>query len=385
MSLKMADSSIEIGMIIYPVSLLMIYGCRFVFIGFNAIIVKNQTIGRQLMHYLPLAKCLSNLPARLLVGATMLIGMTFCAPVNAQDYPSRSITMVMPYPAGGPGDTITRLFATTMQKTLGQTIVVDNPSGAGGSIGTAKVARSAADGYTLLMTHISHATNVLMIKNLSYSPVDDFEPIGLSTVGPMVVTSRKDFPPKDAKEFVQYVKANSAKVTMGHAGIGSASHLCALKFSDALDVKLDLIPYKGAAPALNDLMGGQFDIMCDQTTSTIPAIESGRIKPYAVAGTKRLTSLPNLPALSEAGLDNFEISIWFGLYAPKGTPKPIIEKLTLALQAAVQDPEVKAKLDSIGTAPVSPNLAVPDKLRAHLKSEIDTLGPLLTKAGVSAN
>lgn len=317
--------------------------------------------------------------------ATTLLLTAGLSTAAAQDYPNRNITMVMPYAAGGPGDTITRLFATAMSKQLGQQIIVDNPSGAGGSIGTAKVARSAPDGYTLLMIHISHATNVLMIKNLPYSPISDFEPIGLATVGPMVLTARKDFPAKDAKELVAYVKANAGKVSMGHAGIGSASHLCGLMFMDAIGTKIDMIPYKGAAPALNDLMGGQIDIMCDQTTSTIPAIQGGRIKPYAVAGTKRLPSLPDLPALSEFGVKGFDISIWFGLYAPKGTPAPIINKLSDALQKAVTDPDVIAKLDSIGTAPVTPDQAVPAKLRDHLKNEIDTLGPLLKKAGVTAN
>ncbi len=307
------------------------------------------------------------------------------SPAMAQDYPTRTITLVMPYAAGGPGDTITRLFASAMQKQLGQQVVVDNPSGAGGSIGTAKVARSAPDGYTLLMIHISHATNVLMIKNLPYDPIKDFEPVGLTTVGPMLLAARKDLPPKDARELIPYIKENSAKLSMGHAGIGSASHLCSLMFMDALGVKLTLVPYKGAAPALNDLMGGQIDLMCDQTTSTVPAISSGRVKAYAVAGTRRLTSMPDLPALSEFGVKGFDISIWFGLYAPKGTPKPIIEKLSAALMQAVQDPDVKARLESIGTAPVTPDLAVPEKLREHLKNEIETLGPLLTKAGVQAN
>ena len=323
----------------------------------------------------------ASMTSKIIAGLLVLSGMS-CA--IAQDYPSRTITMVMPYAPGGPGDTITRLFATAMQKPLGQQIIVDNPAGAGGSIGTAKVARSAPDGYTLLMIHISHATNVMMIKNLPYSPIDDFEPIGLATVGPMVLTGRKDFPPKDAKEFVAYVKANAGKLSMGHAGIGSASHLCGLMLNEALDVKIDMIPYKGAAPALNDLMGGQFDIMCDQTTSTVPAIQSGRIKPYAVAGTKRLDSMPDLPALSEVGIKGFDISIWFGLYAPKGTPKPIVDKLSAALQQAVQDPEVKAKLNSIGTSPVTVDLATPAKLATHLKNEIETLGPLLQRAGVSA-
>jgi tripartite-type tricarboxylate transporter receptor subunit TctC len=226
---------------------------------------------------------------------------------------------------------------------------------------------------------------MLMIKNLPYSPIDDFEPIGLATVGPMVVTGRKDLPTKDAKEFVAYIKGNGPKISMGHAGIGSASHLCSLMFMDALDIKVTLVPYKGAAPAINDLMGGQIDIMCDQTTSTLPAISGGRIKAYAVAGTKRLASLPDLPALTEVGVKGFDISIWFGMYAPKGTPKPIIDKLSTALAAAVVDPDVKAKLESISTSAVSPEMSVPEKLRAHLKNEVETLGPLLIKSGVTPN
>lgn len=316
--------------------------------------------------------------------AAMLLTASL-SPALAQDYPARSITMVMPYAPGGPGDTITRLFAAAMQKNLGQQIIVDNPAGASGSIGTAKVARSAPDGYTLLMTHISHATNPMMIKNLSYSPVKDFEPIGLATVGPMVVVARKDFPPANTQEFVDYVKKNQDKISMGNAGVGSASHLCSLMFMDALGVKLNAIPYKGTAPAMNDLLGGQIDILCDQTTSTVGHINGGRVKAYAVAGTKRIDPLPNLPALSEVGVKNFDLSIWFGIYAPKGTPQPVIDKLSASLAKAVQDPDVKARLESMGTASVSPDLAVPSKLQEHLKREIETLGPLLEKAGIQAN
>lgn len=319
------------------------------------------------------------------LGASLLLAAgSFSA--TAQDYPNRTITMVMPYAPGGPGDTITRLFAAAMQKNIGQQIIVDNPAGASGSIGTARVARSAPDGYTLLMTHISHATNPMMIKNLSYSPVTDFEPVGLATVGPMVVIARKDFPPANTKEFVEYVKKNQNKISMGNAGVGSASHLCSLMFMDALGVKLNTIPYKGTAPALNDLMGGQIDILCDQTTSTMSHIKEGtRVKAYAVAGNNRIDSLPDLPAISEAGVKGFDLSIWFGIYAPKGTPKPVIDKLSASLAKAVQDPDVKARLASMGTSPVSPDLAVPAKLAEHLKKEIDTLGPLLQKAGVQAN
>lgn len=305
--------------------------------------------------------------------------------VAAQDYPSRPITMVMPYAPGGPGDVITRVFAGAMQKTLGQTIVVDNTAGASGTIGTTKVAKSKADGYTLLMIHVSHATNLAMFKNLPYHPVDDFEPIGSATTGPMLVLARNEFPAKDLNEFVAYVKANPTKVSLAHAGVGSASHLCGLMLMSTLKVQLNEIPYKGTGPALNDLMGGQVDLMCDQTSGTVPAVKGGKIKAYAAAGTARLPSLPEVQAISEAGVEGFDISISFGLYAPKGTPKPALDQLSGALQKAVTDPEVRKRLEGMGISAVSAERARPDALRAHLKKEIETLGPLLVKAGVQVN
>ena len=315
--------------------------------------------------------------------ALWLAAMTFQA--WAQDFPNRAITMVMPYAAGGPGDTITRVFAGAMQKHLGQQIVVDNTSGASGSIGTAKVARSKPDGYTLLMIHVSHATNVAMYKSLPYHPVDDFEPIGRATSGPMVIVARNEFPAKNLGEFVAYVKANAAKVSLAHAGVGSASHLCGLMMMNALNVKLNEIPYKGTGPALTDLMGGQVDILCDQTSGTVPSVKTGKIKAYASAGKTRLPQLPEVPAISEAGVEGFDINISFGLYAPKGTPKPVLEQLTSALQKSVTDVEVRQRLEAMGISAVSADLARPEALRAHLKNEIDTLGGLLVKAGVKAN
>jgi tripartite-type tricarboxylate transporter receptor subunit TctC len=224
-----------------------------------------------------------------------------------------------------------------------------------------------------------------LFKNLPYHPVDDFEPIGQATEGPMVLVARKDFPPKDAKEFVAYVRANSSKISIGHAGVGSASHLCGLLFMSALQVDLIEVPYKGTAPTLNDLMGGQLDMMCDQTSTTIPAITGGKIKAYAVAGKSRLASMPDLPSLSEAGVAGFDISISFGLYAPKGTPPAVIEKLSHALQVALRDPALRARFETLGVAAVSPERGKPEALRAHLKAEIETLGPLLVKAGVQPN
>lgn len=303
----------------------------------------------------------------------------------AQDFPNRTLTMMMPYAPGGPGDTITRVFAGAMQKQLGQQIVVENTAGASGTIGTAKVARSKPDGYSLLMIHVSHATNQAMFKNLPYHPVDDFEPIGRATSGPMVIVTRNDFPAKDLNEFVSYVKANGPKISLAHAGVGSASHLCGLMMQSALNVQMNDIPYKGTGPALTDLMGGQVDVLCDQTSGTVPPVKAGKIKAYAAAGKSRLSGLPDVPAISEAGVQGLDINISFGLYAPKGTPKPVLDQLTAALQKSVSDPEVRQRLEAMGISAVTPDQARPEALRAHLKNEMDTLGNLLIKAGVKPN
>ena len=325
------------------------------------------------------------MPIRFIRTALTVLLAAAAVQATAQDFPNRAITMVMPYSAGGPGDTITRVFAGAMQKHLGQQIVVDNTAGASGSIGTAKVARAKPDGYTLLMIHVSHATNLAMYKSLPYHPVDDFEPIGRATSGPMVIVARNDFPAKNLNEFVAYLKANAAKVSLAHAGVGSASHLCGLMMMNALNVKLNEIPYKGTGPALTDLMGGQVDILCDQTSGTVPSVKGGKIKAYASAGKARLPQLPEVPAITDAGVEGFDINISFGLYAPKGTPKSALEQLTSALQKSVSDSEVRQRLEGMGIAAVSSDFARPEALRVHLKNEIDTLGGLLVKAGVKAN
>lgn len=314
--------------------------------------------------------------------AMALCATLLCPPLLAQDFPTRPIAIVMPYAPGGPGDTITRVYAAALQKILGQQVLVENPAGASGSLGSAKVARAKPDGYTLLMIHVSHATNLAMFKNLPYNPVDDFEPIGRATSGPMLITARSNFPPKDLAEFVAYAKANADKISLAHAGVGSASHLCGLMLMNALGVKFTEIPYKGTAPALTDLMGGQVDLLCDQTSGTVPSLKAGKIKAYAAAGRQRIPSLPDLPATAEAGVQGLDINISFGLYAPKGTPKPVLDKLAAALQTAVADTEVRQRLESMGIAAVPVDQARPEALRAHLRNEIDTLGGLLTKAGI---
>lgn len=314
--------------------------------------------------------------------AAALAGASANQPVGAQDFPNKPITLTMPYAPGGPGDAITRLFAGALQKTLGQQVVVDNPAGASGTIGTAKVARARPDGYTLLMIHVSHATNAAMYRNLPYNPIDDFEPIGQATSGPMVIVVRNGFPAGNLAEFVQHLRAHGGKVSLAHAGVGSASHLCALMMMNALKVRLNEIPYKGTGPALTDLVGGQVDVLCDQTSGTVPQVRAGKIRALAAAGKTRLPQLPDVPAMSEAGVDGLEINISFGMYAPKGTPKAVIDKLSDALQKAVADPEVRGKLEAMGVAPVSVERARPEALRAHLRQEIETLVPLLVRAGV---
>jgi tripartite-type tricarboxylate transporter receptor subunit TctC len=304
---------------------------------------------------------------------------------SAQDYPTRTLSIVVPFAAGGPTDTVTRLIAQSMSKTLGQSVVVDNSAGAGGTIGVEKVARAKPDGYTLLLMHIGTSTSVTLYRNLRYDPVKDLAPIGLVTEVPMTFVARKDFPPKTMQELVSYVKANKDKVTYANAGMGAASHLCGMLFMTAIGTDLTTVPYKGTGPALTDLMGGQVDFMCDQTTNTTPQIKGGKIKAYAVTSKQRVASLPDLPTVEEAGVKGFEVTVWHGLWAPAGTPRPVIDKLNAALNAALKDPVVIARFAELGTEPVPPARARPEALRDHLQSEIAKWAPIIRKAGVYAD
>ncbi|MFN7834714.1 MAG: tripartite tricarboxylate transporter substrate binding protein BugD [Burkholderiaceae bacterium] len=303
----------------------------------------------------------------------------------AQEYPTKTITMVVPFAAGGPTDTVARLIAQSMSTKLKQQIIVENVGGAGGTIGAARVAKSAPDGYTVLLHHIGHATAPALYRKLTYSPIESFEPIGLVTDVPMTIVARKDFPAKDFKELLTYVKTNKDKVTYANAGIGSASHLCGMLLMTALEADLTTVPYKGTGPAMNDLLGGQVDMMCDQTTNTTSQIKGEKIKAYAVTTKARLASMSNLPTVAEAGLPGFEVGVWHGVYAPKGTPKPIVDSLSSALQFALKDPTVKQRFADLGTEPVAENRVSPDGLRIHLKSEIDKWAPIIKKAGIYAD
>ena len=306
-------------------------------------------------------------------------------PVSAQKYPDKVITIVVPFSAGGPTDTVGRLIAQPMTTALKQQVIIENIGGAGGTIAASRVARSAPDGYTLLLHHIGMSTAPTLYRKLPYNPLTDFEPIGLINEVPMTLIARRDFPPKDLKELISYLKANKDKVTYANAGIGAASHLCGMLFMTSIQTDLTTVPYKGTADVIKDLLGGQVDFTCDQTTNTTSQIKADKVKVYGVTTRKRLASLPKIPTIDEAGLKGFEVSVWHALYAPKGTPKPIIDTLTKALQAALKDKVVKDRFADLGTEPVEEKRATPDVLRAHLKAEIDRWAPIIKKAGTYAD
>ena len=316
--------------------------------------------------------------------SAVLLASLGSAVAQAQEFPTKTITMVVPFAAGGPTDTVARLVAQSMGIKLKQTIIVENVGGAGGTIGAARVAKAAPDGYTLLLHHIGQATAPALYRKLSYNANDSFEPIGLVTDVPMTLVARKDFPAKDFKELLAYVKANKSKVTYANAGLGSASHLCGMLFMTAIGTDLTTVPYKGTGPAMNDLLGGQVDFMCDQTTNTTSQIKGGKIKVYGVTTKARLASMPDVPTLNEAGLPGFEVNVWHGVYAPRGTPKAIVDTLAGALQVALKDPMVKQRFADLGTEPVAESRARPEALRAHLKTEIERWAPIISKAGVYA-
>ena len=314
------------------------------------------------------------------------LGILWMAGVaHADNYPSKVITVVVPFAAGGPTDTVARLIAQPMSKTLGQTVIIENVGGAGGTIAAARVARANPDGYTIFLHHIGQATSATLYKNLSYSVLDDFETIGLVTAVPMTIIAKKDFPAKDIKEFISYVKTHKDKVTYGNAGVGSASHLCGMLFMSAINTDFTVVSYKGTGPAMNDLLGGVFDFMCDQTTNTTPQIMGGKVKAFAVTSKKRVPSLKDLPTLNESGLKNFEVTVWHGLYAPKGTPKPVIDKISAALRNALQDATVKQRFAELGTEPEPQDRATPAAHRAHLQAEVAKWAPVIKKAGVYAD
>jgi tripartite-type tricarboxylate transporter receptor subunit TctC len=303
----------------------------------------------------------------------------------AQTYPERTITMVVPFSAGGPTDTVTRLVAEAMSKDLGQQIVVENVGGAGGTLGAGRVASADADGYTLLLHHIGMATSATLYRKLAYDTLNAFEYVGLVTDVPMAIVARKDLEPTDLKGLIEYMKANKDTVTVANAGIGAASHLCGMMLMSALQTQFVTVPYKGTGPAMTDLLGGQVDVMCDQTTNTTKQIQGGTIKAYAVTSPARLGNLPDIPTAEEAGLPGFQVGIWHGIYAPKGTPAEVTERLSKSLQLALKDPNVVARFAELGTVPSAEAEATPAALKAKLEGEIARWKPVIEAAGQFAD
>ncbi len=311
--------------------------------------------------------------------------LTVTSGALAQQYPTRVITMLVPYAAGGPTDTVARVVAQSMSKPLGQTIVVENKPSAGGIIAPEQVKNAKPDGYTILIHHIGMATTPALYRELRFNPLTDFDYIGLINDVPMTIIAKPGMAAKDFKEFLAYIKANKDKVTYANAGIGAASHLCGMLFMSAIQTDFLTVPYKGTAPAMNDLLGGQVDFMCDQTTNTTAQIKGGKVKVYGVTSKTRVASLPDIRTLDEQGLKGFEVGIWHGLYGPKGMPKPVLDKLVAALQDTVKDADVKKRFADLGATTMPPEKATPAALQAHLKAEIDRWGPLIKKAGVYAD
>jgi len=301
-------------------------------------------------------------------------------PALAQTYPARPITVIVPFAAGGPTDVVTRLLGQAMSQSLGQQIVAENVGGASGTVGAARAARAAADGYTLFLHNISHATAPALYEKLPYDPIADFEPVGLIVDVPQAIVSKNGLPARTLAELVAYLKADSARVNLAHAGRGSGSHLCALLFMDATGTTLAQIAYKGTGPAITDLMGGQVDVMCDQVSNTGGQIKGGTIRGYCVTTKATVASLPDVPPCADVGFPGFQASVWHGLYAPRGTPQPVLAKIGEALKVALRDATVRARLADLGAQPVPESDVNPAALRAHLKAEIDRWAAVIKAA-----
>ncbi|MFZ2157087.1 MAG: tripartite tricarboxylate transporter substrate-binding protein [Bradyrhizobium sp.] len=322
----------------------------------------------------------------ILSGAITVMSTFLSQAVTAQTaFPTKPITLIVPAASGGPTDTVARLIAESMGRTLGQTVLVENLGGAGGTLGMARVSKSAADGYTIAVWHIAHATAPALYESLKYDVVNDFDHLGRITDVPMTLVSKPTLPANNVTELLEWIRANKDKATYGHAGVGSASHLCMLMLMKELGVQMNGIPYRGTGPAMNDLLGNQFDLMCDQTTNTTNQIKDGKIKGFAVTTKSRVSSVPDLPPLDAGAVKGFEVSAWHAMWAPKGLPKDISDKLVAALQAALRDAKVIERFASLGTEPVQADLATPAALKAHLAAEVPRWGAVIKASGAKGN
>ncbi|HEY2928192.1 tripartite tricarboxylate transporter substrate-binding protein [Piscinibacter sp.] len=309
------------------------------------------------------------------------------APLALADYPDKPVTIVVPFAAGGPTDKVARDLAEALRKPLGGTVIVENVGGAGGTLGAAKVAKATPDGYTLLLYHIGMSTSPALYRKLPYNTLEDFEYLGMINEVPMTLIGKPTLPASNWAELHKWLEANKGKINLANAGLGAASHLCGLLFQNSLKIDMQTVPYKGTAPAMNDLLGGQVDLMCDQTTNTSGQIEAGKVKAFAVTTTKRLTTpaLKHLPTLDESGLKGFNVSIWHGLYAPKGTPKAVTDKINTALRAALKDPEFIKREEALGAVVVTDARLSGAEHKKFVEAEINKWGPVIKAAGQYAD
>jgi len=311
--------------------------------------------------------------------AAALVAWT--GPSLAQGYPNKPITMIVPFAAGGPSDSIGRLIGRSMSETLGQQIVIENIAGAGGTTGAARVAKAPADGYTLLIHHVALSAGASLYKNPGYDTVTAFEPIGLVNYGPFVLISKRDFPSQNLKDLLARLRTDGPKTNVAHAGVGSGSHLCGLMLGQAIGTSFNYVPYRGTGPALNDVVGGQVDLLCDQTTNALPQIQASTVKPFGVTSPQPIPQLPSLPTVASE-VPGFDLSVWHGVYAPRGTPKDAIDRLNAALQKALGDAEIQRRFTELGTLLFPADQRSPAALQAKLEREVKHWATVARAAGV---
>ena len=317
---------------------------------------------------------------------TVIAALTLAG--TAAAWPDKPITLVVPFAAGGPTDKVARDLGEVLRKGQNnQTVEIENVGGAGGTLGAGKVARAAPDGYTFLLHHIGMATSPALYRNMPYKTLEDFEYVGMVNEVPMTLIGKPGLPANNYAELVKWLEANKGKINLANAGLGAASHLCGLLFQQAVKIDMTTVPYKGTAPAMTDLLGGQVDLMCDQTTNTTPQIEAGKVKAYAVTTSKRLTTpvLAKLPTLDESGLKGFNVSIWHGMYAPKGTPKAVLDQMNTALKAALKDPEFIKRQEALGAVVITAARVNGAEHKKFVEAEINRWGPVIKAAGQYAD
>lgn len=322
---------------------------------------------------------------RRLLPALLAAALAAPAIASAQNFPTRPINIIVPFAAGGPTDTVARLVGEAMGRDLGQTVVIENVGGAGGTLGAQRTAAARPDGYTLLVHHIGMSTIPTLYRRLAYDAVNGFEPVGLITEVPMTIVAKRNIAATNLAELVALVRRDRDRINLANAGVGAASHLCGLLFQSAMNVPLTTVPYRGTGPAMNDLVAGTVDILCDQTTNTTEHIRAGTIKAFAVTTNTRVPSLPDLPTAIEGGLPGFEVSVWHGLYAPRGTPSEIVTRLSGALQAALRDPALIRRFADLGTTPVAQERATPAAHRAFWTADVARWRPIIQAAGQFAD